>query len=43
MLDTLQKSKAWIIKKSRAVADPAPNHNEQTDEFDLRYSILQGF
>ena len=30
-------------RKSRAISDPAPKHNEQTDGFDLRYSILQGF
>jgi len=28
---------------SRVIADPAPNHNEHTDEFDLFYCILQGF
>jgi len=30
-------------KKSRAIAEPAPNHNEHKDEFDIRYCTLQGF
>jgi hypothetical protein len=30
-------------KQSRAIAAFTPNHNEHTDEFDLRYCILQGF
>jgi len=25
----------WIIKKRQAISDPAPNHNEHTDELDL--------
>ena len=26
----------YTNKKDRAIADPAPNHNEHIDEFDLR-------
>jgi hypothetical protein len=30
-------------KKSSAIAASTPNHNEHTDELDLRYCISQGF
>jgi hypothetical protein len=30
-------------QKGRAIAGPAPTHNEHPDEFDLCYCILQGF
>jgi hypothetical protein len=42
--DILQLSAGYTNKKSRAVADPVPKHNnEHTNEFAFPYRILQGF